>query len=189
MKLLELLLTPLGWLLRRERADEALSVTRAPELTTSDRIEVTSPAFRDGETIPARHCGPGIGVNTSPALRWRGLPARTRALLLIIEDVDTPTAKPGIHTVALFDAAVSELEEGALAAEDGRFRYVPNHRGRTGYVGPRPLPGHGTHRYRFHLYALDTAVDPGGGGAVDGLLPRLAGHVLAVGTLEGVRAA
>ena len=186
MKLLELLLTPLGWLLRRRRADERLSVTR--ELSTVDRIEISS-TFAEGETIPPVHCGMGIGTNVSPALRWRGLPDGTSTLLLIIEDVDTPTTRPGIHTVALFDAAVPGLEEGALTSGDPRFRYVPNHRGGTGYVGPRPLPGHGTHRYRFHLYALDADVDTDGVTSADGLLPRVAGHVLAGGTLEGVRRA
>ncbi|GHF86700.1 hypothetical protein FHX82_004500 [Amycolatopsis bartoniae] len=186
MKLLELLLMPLGWLLRGKRADERLSVTR--ELSTTDSITVLS-TFAHGEVIPSIHCGFGIGKNVSPALRWQHLPEGTRTLLLIIEDIDTPTTRPAIHTVALFDAAIPELEDGALTRDDPRFRYVPNHRGGTGYVGPRPLPGHGTHRYRFHLYALDTDVDTSGVTAVDGLLPRLAGHVLAGGMLEGIRSA
>jgi phosphatidylethanolamine-binding protein (PEBP) family uncharacterized protein len=148
---------------------------------------VTSPAFADGGTIPDRHSSAGRGDNISPALRWSAPPHGTRQLLLVIEDVDTPSRRPGVHTIALLAPGTEGLEEGALTASDHCFGYVPNHRGRTGYVGPRPLPGHGTHRYRFHLYALASEVRPGDVNSLDDLLPRVAGHALAAGMLEGTQ--
>ncbi|MTD59395.1 YbhB/YbcL family Raf kinase inhibitor-like protein, partial [Amycolatopsis pithecellobii] len=149
MSPLEILFLPLGWALRGKRADAGLSVARAPELATENRLELTSDAFRDGEVIPAKHCGFGIGDNVSPALHWSKPPDGTRTLLLVIEDLDTPTKRPAIHTAALFDATTATLAEGELTPDNQRFRYLPNHRGRTGYIGPRPLPGHGPHHYQF----------------------------------------
>jgi len=62
-------------------------------------ITVTSPAFRSGEYIPAKHaCG---GADVSPELNWKGLPPGTRSVAVIMDDPDAP---PGtwVHWV-VFD--------------------------------------------------------------------------------------
>ena len=51
----EALLLPVGWLLRNRRPAEAASIANAPELATGNRITLTSPAFRDGQVVPAKH--------------------------------------------------------------------------------------------------------------------------------------
>ncbi|MFI1731190.1 YbhB/YbcL family Raf kinase inhibitor-like protein [Streptomyces acidicola] len=79
------------------------------------------------------------------------------------------------------------LPEGALTPNNPDIRFLPNHRGRAKCLGPRPLPGHGAHRYRFHLYALDTDIDFTKAADVEHLPSALAGHVLASGTLNGTR--
>lgn len=183
----EALLVPVGWLLRNRRPDEAASIASAPELATANRIALTSAAFGEGEVVPAKHCGPFIGDEISPAITWDDLPAGTEGLVFVLEDLDNPGAVPGIHTIAAFAPIDGGLPEGALRADDPRFQFLPNRRRQARYVGPRPLPGHGTHRYRFHLYALDTDIDLT---TVDGMqhVPAaLAGHVLAAGTLTGTR--
>ncbi|GLY88410.1 YbhB/YbcL family Raf kinase inhibitor-like protein [Actinoallomurus iriomotensis] len=182
MKLLALLLTPLGLLLRRKRAGSAHSIRNAPELATSTSLELTSPSFAPGGTIPLRHATMDLGPNISPALAWSDPPAGTTRMLLVLEDIDVPIARPGRHMIAFFDPEPAHIGEGELTSDNPRFTYLPVHRGRTGYQGPRPLPGHGVHHYTFHLYALDT--EPAGTG-LDDLLPQLAGHVLASGHLEG----
>jgi phosphatidylethanolamine-binding protein (PEBP) family uncharacterized protein len=111
------------------------------------------------------------------------VPTGARQLLLVIEDIDVPFAHPSLHTVALLQAGETVIPEGALTPDNDRYRYVPTRNGRTGYYGPRPFPGHGTHRYGFHLYALDTVLSAPK--AFADLLPQLAGHVLADGFLEG----
>lgn len=68
-----------------------------------------------------------------------------------------------------------------------RFEFLPNPRRQAKYSGPRPLPGHGTHRYRYHLYALDTDIDFTKVADVQAVPSALAGHVLASGTLTGTR--
>ncbi|WP_433060554.1 YbhB/YbcL family Raf kinase inhibitor-like protein [Dactylosporangium sp. CS-033363] len=187
MSLPELLLTPLGWAFRSRRGDERLSLVRSLAGLELPAITVTSPAFAHGGTIPAQYCGRWIGANVSPPLEWAGTPAGTRSLLLLIEDIDVPTARPGIHTIALLDASVERLREGDLSAGVPYVTFVPDDRGRTAYVGPRPLPGHGPHHYRFHVLALDRPAEPASG--PDALVATLQGHVLAAGCLEGVRRA
>ncbi|MGH3245268.1 MAG: YbhB/YbcL family Raf kinase inhibitor-like protein [Trebonia sp.] len=183
----EALLLPVGWALRNRRPDEAASIANAPGLVTGNRIALTSPSFRDGQVIPAKHCGQFIGEEISPALTWGALPAGTADLVLVLEDLDNPGPVPGIHTIAAFTPAEGGLPEGALAPGNPGTRFLPNHRGRAKYIGPRPLPGHGAHRYRFHLYALETDVDFTKVVDVEHLPSALEGHVLASGTLTGTR--
>jgi phosphatidylethanolamine-binding protein (PEBP) family uncharacterized protein len=117
--------------------------------------------------------------------------AGTKGLVFVLEDLDNPGATPGIHTIAAFAPTDGGLDEGALTPDDPRFHFLPNRRGQAGYLGPRPLPGHGTHRYRFHLYdtdtALDTDFDVTGVADMQAVPSALAGHVLASGTLTGAR--
>lgn len=183
----EALLLPVGWALRNRRPDAAASLANAPELATESRIVLTSPNFVDGQVIPAKHCGIFIGDEISPALAWSALPAGTADLVLVIEDLDNPGATPGIHTIAAFAPTAGGLPEGALTPENPGVRFLPNPRGQAKYVGPRPLPGHGAHRYRFHLYALDDHVDFTKVAAAEHLPSVLQGHVLASGTLAGTR--
>lgn len=183
----EALLLPVGWLLRNRRPDEAASIANAPELVTANRITLTSPAFQDGQVVPAKHCGQFIGNDVSPALAWSALPAGTKGLVFILEDLDNPGAAPGIHTIAAFAPTEDGLPEGALTPDGPRFQFLPNRRHQARYSGPRPLPGHGTHRYRYHLYALDTDIDLTKVAGMQAVPSALAGHVLASGTLTGTR--
>jgi phosphatidylethanolamine-binding protein (PEBP) family uncharacterized protein len=180
------LFTPLGWMLRNRRPDESLSVRHSPALSAPRTIELTSTAFAPGGTIPDRNCSLDLGPNLSPALSWTGVPDGTRQLLFILEDIDVPMSHPALHTIALFDPTLTALAEGAMKPDHPAIRFLPATRGRTGYFGPRPLPGHGVHRYGFHLYALDRPLaDPLN--SIDDVLAAAAGHVLADGFLEGVK--
>ncbi|BDZ48786.1 phosphatidylethanolamine-binding protein [Frondihabitans sucicola] len=149
---------------------------------------MTSTSFADGGAIPSVHAGEGVGDNASPAIAWENLPAGTAQLLLVIEDVDVPLPRPVLHTIALVDASVPALKEGDLDPENPTVRFVSAAFGRSGYQGPRALPGHGTHRYGFHVYALDRAV-PKDASLVDfaELLPWVDGQVLARGSLVGTQ--
>lgn len=185
----EVLLFPIGWALRNRRADDTLSFTNSPEMATENHITLNSPNFHEGQTIPARHCGKFIGDNISPALTWSALPPGTVALLLVFEDLDNPRAVPGVHTVAAFTPRPGGLSEGALTPQDPSIRFMGNPRGQATYVGPRPIPGHGTHRYRFRFYALDCDVDVTQIAEAGQLPHLLQGHILARGTLIGTRTA
>jgi Raf kinase inhibitor-like YbhB/YbcL family protein len=143
-------------------------------------IQVSSPAFEPGGTIPKKYTGEGQDV--SPPLAWSGLPEGTRELALVCDDPDAPTSKPFVHWVLYkIPADLSGLPEGdARGALEGE-----NDFGGTGYGGPMPPRGHGTHRYRFKTYALDTELGVVAGLTKDELLRVIEGHVLAEGELVG----
>jgi len=194
VSLAELVVTPLGWILRGKRSDPQRSVRFSADLAAPALLTVTSPSFEPGGRIPRRHCGIGRGQNVSPALDWTGLPGGTRQLLLILEDTDAPLSAPIIHMIALLEpgtgptgAAASSggVAEGALTPGNLAVHYVPAFRGWRAYQGPRPLPGHGDHHYGFHLFALDEELDAHEFAGLGDLLPRVAGHVLASGALVG----
>ena len=52
---------------------------------------LTSPAFKSGAAIPARHTCQGADV--SPPLAWAGVPPSTKSLVLIVDDPDAPGPK------------------------------------------------------------------------------------------------
>ena len=141
-------------------------------------LELTSAAFDDGEPIPRKHtCD---GEDASPALAWSSVPEGTLTLALIMHDPDAPSGD-FVHWVAWnIDAGPGELPEGGSAPVEGANGF-----GRPGYGGPCPPPGHGTHRYFFHLFAADTDLDLAPGSASDQLRDALDGHVLGEARLMG----
>ncbi len=70
------------------------------------KIELTSPAFRDGDTIPKKYTADGDDV--SPPLKWAEPPAGTRSFALICDDPDAPRGT-WYHWV-LFDLPAGERE-------------------------------------------------------------------------------
>ncbi|SEH54243.1 hypothetical protein SAMN04489835_1212 [Mycolicibacterium rutilum] len=149
-----------------------------------DTITVTSGAFQDGGTIPVKYAGEGVGDNQSPALRWSGVPQGTEALVLIIEDDDVPLPRPLMHTIAILEPQRDHIDEDALVAPSTDFRFIKTLLGH-GYSGPRPIPGHGCHHYRFHLFALNNPV-PGTIKTKSRLLQAIRQYATARGTLTGV---
>ena len=119
-------------------------------------MDLTSSAFEDNQRIPRRYTGEGDDI--SPPLAWTGFPAGTQSLALICEDPDAP--KGTFHHWAAYDIAptLTTLPAGVPSQPDNnRIRQAINDFGRHGYGGPMPPRGHGPHRYRFRLIALDTA--------------------------------
>lgn len=157
-------------------------------------IELTSPAFADGQPIPVQYTGEGADL--SPPLAWTGVPDNARELALICDDPDAPTPEPWVHWVIYkIPPATTGLGEGIAktihlsepaGAVQGRNSWPS---GQTiGYRGPMPPPGHGTHRYFFKLYALDAPVQIEPGATKSALLEAMAGHVVAEGQLTGTYA-
>jgi phosphatidylethanolamine-binding protein (PEBP) family uncharacterized protein len=112
------------------------------------------------------------------------VPPATRQLVLIIDDVDVPLPRPLLHTVAVIEPGVQDVETGALQPGTSGMRFIPGGLGHRGYAGPRPIPGHGPHRYRFHVLALDEPI-PDHITKAKALLKQITGHVIARGVLTG----
>jgi Raf kinase inhibitor-like YbhB/YbcL family protein len=147
------------------------------EVMESD-FSVSSPAFKSGESIPARFTTDGQDL--SPALLLDGVPAAAVSFALIVDDPDAP-AGTWIHWVVWnIPADITTIPEGGLpdAALSGR-----NSWGRTGYNGPAPPSG--THRYFFKLFALDRVLQLGPHSDQRALLDAMEGHVLARAQLMG----
>jgi Raf kinase inhibitor-like YbhB/YbcL family protein len=147
-------------------------------------IELTSPAFGEGEPIPKQYTGDGKDV--SPALRWSGVPDGSRSFALVCEDPDAPRGT-WVHWV-LFNlpAEARELAEGVPPREslENGARQGKNDFGKIGYGGPAPPRGK-PHRYFFKLHALDANLDLKAGATRNQLLDAMKGHVLAEGQLVG----
>ncbi|MDX3075429.1 YbhB/YbcL family Raf kinase inhibitor-like protein [Streptomyces sp. NPDC088354] len=154
-------MTLLGRLLNNRRAGETHTAWNLPNLQGPELLTLTSRHFADGGSLPLEHCAKHIGgADRSPHLAWAPLPPGTAQLLLVVEDIDVPLAKPAVHCTALIDPAAGHLEPGALASRQPGpgVRVLRSTIGR-GYHGPAPIKGHGPHRYVFELFALSAAVD------------------------------
>lgn len=117
-------------------------------------ITLTSNAFGNGERIPAKHTGEGDDV--SPALSWTNVPDGTKAFAVICHDPDAPLVSPNgtygfVHWV-LYNIPASTTQ---LAEADSGHTQGKNDFGKTGYGGPMPPNGHGTHQYYFWVLALN----------------------------------
>jgi Raf kinase inhibitor-like YbhB/YbcL family protein len=138
---------------------------------------LTSPAFHEGETIPARFTCEGEDV--PPPLAWSEAPAGTRSFALVMDDPDAPG---GTFTHwLLYDipgSATALVGEGVGTPLSTSFH-------RPGYGGPCPPPGHGPHRYVFALYALDVDALDLADRNREGLERALRAHTLAVARLSG----
>lgn len=142
-------------------------------------MQITSPDFVTGNSIPERFTCEGENIN--PALNIAGVPNEARCLALIVDDPDAPM---GIFThwvVWGLPASTSRIEHGSLPADAVEGA---NGVGKPGYIGP--CPPNGTHRYIFTLYALDTApvLEPGEG--KEKLLEAMTGHIIAQAELVGL---
>ena len=146
-------------------------------------MQLMSPAFEDGGSIPAKHTGDGDDV--SPELTWTDAPEDTRSFALICHDPDAPLIKPGnygfVHwTLYGIPASVNSLPEGT-----GEYVHGVNDFGNQAYGGPMPPEGHGTHRYFFWLLALDTTPDLGAGLTMWELLAKIEPNVIGMNRLMG----
>jgi phosphatidylethanolamine-binding protein (PEBP) family uncharacterized protein len=174
----------IGRLLRRVRASESASPLADPKLVAAGSIVVTSPSFGDGESIRRMHAGPGVGENISPGLQWSDVPAETRHLVVLLDDVDVPLPKPLTHTIALIEPHRTGLGEREFVSGSSGVRIIATRLSRDGYSGPRPIPGHGPHRYRFHVLAVGRRV-PDDVKSGKALMQAIAGQVIARGMLTG----
>lgn len=147
-------------------------------------LELTSPAFDDGEPIPTEY---GYDYrNENPPLRIDGTPDDASSLALVIDDPDAvePAGKVWDHWIVWnIDPSRREIPDGWTPrdAVEGE-----NDFGEVGYGGPKPPDRE--HTYRFKLFALSTLLDLDRGATKDELGQAMKGHVVAQTQLEGTYA-
>jgi hypothetical protein len=124
-------------------------------------FRLTSPAFDHDGKLPLRYTA--AGDDTSPPLRWEGVPEGTKELVLVCEDPDADT---GVITHWLVYGILPEETElpagipaDVIVNEPVALCQGLNEFDESGYTGPLPPEDRGPHRYFFRLYALDTELD------------------------------
>lgn len=146
-------------------------------------LKLNSSAFRNQDAIPDQYAKQG--GNVSPPLSWTGVPEDTVSLALIVDDPDAPSGVFVHWLVYNISPDIDELEEGQPSdgeLPNGACQGI-NGFGETGYGGPQPPSG--THRYVFHLYALDTDTDIPAGLTRQELDGAIEGHVIEEAQLIG----
>jgi Raf kinase inhibitor-like YbhB/YbcL family protein len=147
-------------------------------------LTLTTNAFERDGFIPKKHSK--NGGNISPELSWSGVPKETRSLALIVDDPDAPSGTFVHWLLYGLPPGATGVKEGQPASEtlEGGVRQGRNGFGELGYGGPQPPSG--THRYVFHIFALDTelALPPGASRAQ--LDKALRGHVIGEAQLVGM---
>jgi Raf kinase inhibitor-like YbhB/YbcL family protein len=141
----------------------------------SNFMTLSSPEFAQGQPMPAASAM--RGDNKSPQLLIGGIPLNAKTLVLIVDDPDAPA---GLWTHWLLwniPATTAVIAEGKVPehAVEGKNSF-----GNARYDGPAPPSG--THRYFFHVYALDSSLSLDAGASRDEMEAAMKGHV--VGSAE-----
>lgn len=153
-------------------------------------MRLESPAYRDGETIPARFATRQVdgGEGLSVPLAWSDEPPGTRSFVLAMVD-HHPIARGWVHWLVVdIPAGVHHLAEGAsggsgMPAGAGELAGTAD---RRGYSGPQPPVGSGVHDYEIVLFALDVQrIGERDGSTWDDIRSAMAGHVLDSTSLTG----
>jgi Raf kinase inhibitor-like YbhB/YbcL family protein len=144
-------------------------------------IQVTSAAFRDGETIPTEFtCSV---ADRSPPLRWAGVPSGAVEVALIVDDPDAPGG-------TFLHWALFALPPGNGGVEAGTVpqgaRQGKNGFGKVGYGGPCPPKGDPPHHYRFTVYGLSRKVDRPDGAPGEDVRRDAEAAAIATGRLIGL---
>ena len=178
----------IGKALHGVHAGEKHLLTHEDEVASTPQvIEVRSAAFENGGAIPQRHAGEGVGEDVSPPLAWSGVPEGTGGLLLMVQDPAAPLPRPIVHCLATMKPDIREIPEGGL--KDGSapagLTLWKGTMGDVGYIGPKPVPGHGVHTYVFQVVALKTIPAFEDTPSHGELLKAIDGQVLGWGRLDG----
>ncbi len=119
-------------------------------------MQLTSPAFKDQQTIPEdfAFCVPDaeqharLGANKNPPLHWSGLPAGTKSLVLICHDPDVPSKPDDVNQegrvvpadlprVDFYHWVLVDLPPEPAEIKAGEFSDGVTTRGKNGPGGPR----------------------------------------------------
>lgn len=140
-------------------------------------MRVTSTAFSQGEMIPSKYTCDGDNVN--PTLEFHHIDPSARSLVLFMDDPDAPSGTWD-HWI-LWN--LSPDETVILEGSDPKAVHGRTSSGDLGYGGP--CPPHGSHRYFFRVYALDSLLDLSEGSSKRQVESAMSGKILQYAELMG----
>ena len=147
-------------------------------------LQIRSSAFAPGGAIPREHTCEGR--DAAPPLAWSGAPAGTKSFALIVDDPDAPSGTFSHWAAFNIPPTARDLAAGAGNQSEGMMSQAQNDFGNSGYGGACPPNGHGPHRYRFKLFALDVdRLDVPSGAKVKDVEARAEQHLVARAELTG----
>jgi hypothetical protein len=156
-------------------------------------ISLTSSAWSDGGTIPAKYTQAGAEV--SPPLAWSNVPDDAASFVLIARDVD---AAIGSGTDDILHWMLWNIPKDTRALSEGMARgsQLPDGTRQISasgpyYRGPGAAASGPAHHYVFEIYALDGPIDvPAAGQSPSqtraAVMAAMAGKVRAKGALVGL---
>lgn len=150
-----------------------------PLITNLLTMQVISPEFKNNEIIPGKFTCDGLNIN--PALKIYGIPDSATSLAIIINDPDSINNDWTHWVVWNIDPKTELITENSVPtnAVTGKTDFNDNK-----YSGPCPTIG--THRYFFHLYALDTTLNIPENSTKTDLLKAMEGHLIMEAKLIGI---
>ena len=123
-------------------------------------LDISSPAFNDGDNIPKKYgCKYNGGNNISIPLEFSDIPDDAKSLALIIDDPDAMSVagKIWVHWILVdIPTNTKELKE----VKDGKLgigKTGRNSNGSKNYGGP--CPPNGVHVYNIKVYALNIEIN------------------------------
>lgn len=158
--------------------------TQASTNATDASLNISSPEFSEGGSIPASYTCKGQNIN--PPLNITGVPNKALSLALILHDPDAVNGD-FVHWL-VWDIPTSTKNIATNSAPVGAIQGA-NGTGQPKYMGPCPPAGTGTHRYMFELYVLNTTLGLKSGSSRTDLEKAMQGHILAKKNLTGLFAA
>ncbi len=142
-------------------------------------MELSSPAFRNNQSIPPEHTNKGVGVH--PPLDITSVPPGTQSLALIVHDPDAASGDLVHWVVWNISAATRLIPEDRIPS--GAVQGV-NDGGTQDYYPPSPPAG--THRYIFDIYALNRELTLNNMADSVRLHHAMQGHIIAQSQLIGL---
>jgi len=149
-----------------------------------EKISVFAEGFNEGGIIPDEFtCN---GKDISPSISWKGIPAGTKSITLIMDDPDCSEGTFVHWVIYNMPAHTRNLPKGIPSDKtfaDGSMQGMTDF-GQSGYGGPCPPSGK-THRYFFKVYALDMKLNLPAGASKNQVESAMKGYILAYGVLMG----
>jgi Raf kinase inhibitor-like YbhB/YbcL family protein len=146
-------------------------------------LKLESPDFLHGQPLPVACSADGEG--RALRLSWSDPQESVRSFALISHDPDAPLTNGFDHWVVYnIPGTVRELNGDSATG----YTVGLNGLGEPTWCPASPPPGHGTHFYYFHLYALDAELNLPAGLTAAELMTRIDEHIIeqarVVGTYE-----
>ncbi len=140
-------------------ASTSMAQTRRPP--PAQVMVLSSPAWKDGAEIPAKHTQAGTEI--SPALAWDRVPEGVESFAIIMRDLDAiTTLGADTHLYWMLwniPKDVRALPEGLPAIEQQSDGTRQISSAGPWYRGPAAPPPGPSHHYAFEIYALNAMLD------------------------------